>query len=192
MKKYNLIIFSVFFISCGVFRDKQENYQKITPENVNILNGNYLVFAKKKPNEKYPYFDNANEKFYRKYGRGVSDTLKFDSISGGNFRVSILNKKEINLEFIKNEKIIKNQKFTYKIKEDGFLYIKNRNTIIKGIPFLFGGVDVKKVRIALSENNDLLINDVFDSSGALLLIFGDAKVWENTNKYKRFKYKPNG
>ena len=43
----------------------------------------------------------------------------------------------------------------------------------------------KKIRIALNQNNELIINDVFDSTGAFLLIFGDAKVWESTNEYKR-------
>lgn len=186
MKKYNLILLFLFFVSCGPFRDKQENYQKITPTNVTNLNGNYSVFAME-PNKINPYYNNANEKFYRKYGRGVTDTIKFDSISGGNFKISILNEKEINFEFIKSNKTLRNQKFKYKIKDDGFLYIKNRNTIIAGIPFLFGGVDVKKVRISLSENNNLLLNDVFDSSGAALLIFGDAKVWESTNQYKRIQ-----
>ena len=172
-------------MSCGVFRDKHENYQRINAGNVAILNGNYSIFAFKEPDEKYPFYDNANEKFYRNYGRGVADTLKFDSLSSGNFKISVLNKDEINFKFIKNKKVVRNQTLKYKIKDDGFLYIKNRNTTIKGVPFLFGGVDVRKVRIALNPNKDLLINDVFDSSGAILLIFGDAKVWESSNTYKR-------
>ena len=172
-------------MSCGVFHDKHENYQRINAGNVDILNGNYSIFALKEPDEEYPFYDNANKKFYTKFGRGVSDTLKFDLMSGGNFKISILNKEEINFKFIKNKKVVRNQTLKYKIKDDGFLYIKNRNTIIRGIPFLFGGVDVRKVRISLCANNDLLINDIFDSAGAILLIFGDAKVWERSNTYKR-------
>jgi len=186
MKKYYLILFSILFLSCGSFKDKQENFQKINENNVTILNGNYSVFKKTKSNEYY-YFDNLNEKFYRKYGRGERDTINFDTISGGILKISILNNRELNLDFIKNDRIVKNQKLKYKFKNDGFLYIKNRNTLIGGIPYIFGGIDVRKVRIALNENNNLLLNDVFNSSGAFLLIFGDAKVWEETNIYKRLK-----
>ncbi|REG88753.1 hypothetical protein [Flavobacterium aquicola] len=186
MKKYYLILFSILFLSCGSFKDKQENFQKINENNVTILNGIYTVFAKNKSN-KYYYFDNLNEKFYRKYGRGERDTINFDTITGGSLKISILSERELNLDFIKNDKTLKSQRLKYKFKKDGFLYIKNRNTLISGIPFIFGGVDVRKVRIALNENNDLLLNDVFDSSGAFLLIFGDAKVWEETNVYKRIK-----
>ncbi|MBE0392210.1 hypothetical protein HNQ02_003153 [Flavobacterium sp. 7E] len=185
MKKYFIILISILFISCASFGDEKSKFQKINISNVTTLNGNYSVFAIKKSNKSYPYFDNANEKFYRKYGRDKSDTIKFDTINGGDFKILVKNEKEINLEFIANNKILKSQTLKYKIKDDGFLHIKNKNTLIWGIPYLFGGVDVRKVRIALSENNDLIINDVFDSSGAFLLIFGDAKVWERTNKYKR-------
>ena len=187
MKKYYFIFLSILFQSCGVFKDSQENYQRIDITNVNKLNGTFSVFANNKLKTEYPYFDNANEKFYRKYGRGEKDTISFDTISGGKFKVNIINNEKIEINFIRNEKIIKSQILKYKFKNDGFLYIKNRNTIIAGIPYIFGGVDVKKIRIALNQNNELIINDIFDSSGALLLIFGDAKVWEVTNSYKRIE-----
>ena len=187
MKNYYFLFLSFIIISCGVFRDKQENYQRIDSNNIVKLNGTYSIFASKNLNTENSYFSNANEKFYRKYGRGKTDTIKFDIISEANFKILIKNKNEIKLEFFKNNEIIKTQTLKYKFKEDGFLYVKNKNTLIWGIPFLFGGVDVKKVRIALTKNNNLLINNVYDSSGAYLLIFGDAKVWENTNEYQRVK-----
>ena len=185
MKKYCFIFLSILFLSCGVFKDRKENFQRIDITNVNMLNGTYSVFAYNKLKIEYPYFDNANEKFYRKYGRVEKDTISFDTISGGKFKLNIIDNEKLKIDFIKNEKVIKSQTLKYKFKNDGFLYVKNRNTIIAGIPYIFGGVDVKKVRIALNQNNELIINDVFDSSGALLLIFGDAKVWESTNEYKR-------
>lgn len=176
---------SILFFSCGVFEDRNGNFQKIDITNVNMLNGTYSVFANNKLKTEYPYFDNANEKFYRKYGRGEKDTISFDTISGGKFKLKIIDNKKLKIDFIKNEKVIKSQTLKYKFKNDGFLYVKNRNIIISGIPYIFGGVDVKKIRIALNQNNELIINDIFDSTGALLLIFGDAKVWESTNEYKR-------
>jgi hypothetical protein len=91
----------------------------------------------------------------------------------------------LQIDFLKKNDTVKSQTIKYKFKDDGFLHLKNRNTIISGIPYIFGGIDVKKVRIALNQNNDLILNDIFDSSGALLLIFGDAKVWEETNIYLR-------
>jgi hypothetical protein len=187
MKKYCFIFLSILFLSCGVFKDRKENFKKIDITNVNMLNGTYSVFANNKSKTKHPYFDNANEKFYRKYGRGEKDTINFDSISGGKFKLNVIDNEKLKIDFIKNEKIIKSQTLKYKFKNDGFVYLKNRNTLIAGIPYIFGGIDVKKIRIALNQNNELIINDIFDSSGALLLIFGDAKVWEHVNEYKRIE-----
>ena len=185
MKKYYPILLLILFLSCGVYRDKQENFTKINSENVTLLNGNYSVFAERKPNVKYPFQNYANEKFYRKYGREY-DTIKFDTISGGSFNISIANDKEINIKFIRDNQVLRKQTLKYKIKDDGFLHIKNRNTIFRGLPFIFGGIDVRKIRIALSENSELLINDVYSGYGAFLFI-GDAKSWEETNKYKLIK-----
>ncbi|MDO5969630.1 hypothetical protein Q4Q35_07410 [Flavivirga aquimarina] len=185
MKNTYLIFLSLLFFSCGVFKNNPENHVKINNANVNNLNGTYSIFAFDKLKTEYPYFDNANNKFYRKYGRGQSDTISFDTISGGKFKIKIIDDRKLQIDFIKKNNIVKSQTIRYKFKNDGFLYVKNRNTIIRGIPYVFGGVDVKKVRIALNQNNDLILNDIFDNSGALLLIFGDAKVWEETNIYLR-------
>jgi len=185
MKYLYLILLSSLFLSCGVFKNKPKNIVKVNSENANKLNGTYSVFAFDKLKSEYPYFDNANNKFYRKYGRGQRDTISFDTISGGRFKIKIIDNRKLQIDFIKKDDIVRSQTIEYKFKDDGFLYIKNRNTIIRGIPYIFGGVDVRKVRIALNQNNDLILNDIFDSSSALLLIFGDAKVWEETNIYLR-------
>lgn len=183
-----LVLFSILSVGCAGFKNIPSNYKHIDANNVKTINGEYSIFAKSKEiQQRDTCFDNANEKFYRKPGRGERDTVRFDSLNGGRFKINVVSKNEVTIEFFLQEKVIKSQTLHYKLKKDGFLYVKNRNTIITGIPFLFGGVDHRKVRIALSQNDDLIINDVFDSSGALLLIFGDRKVWENTNTYKRFK-----
>lgn len=187
IKKYLLIIALVSLAGCGSFKKVPARYIAITPDNIDNLTGNYSVFSATDTDNEFPYFNNANEKFYRKYGRGVSDTIKFDTLRGGNFRISIISNKRLSVEFSRNHKKLKSQTFEYKIKKDGLLYIKNRNTIIAGVPYLFGGVDVKKVRLALSTQSDLIINDVNHSSGALLFIFGDSKTWEYNNTYKRIK-----
>ena len=173
------------FLSCGTFKNKPENLVKINNQNANSLNGTYSIFAFDKLKTEYPYFDNANNKFYRKYGRGQRDTISFDTINGGKFKIKIINDNKLRIDFIKKNEIIKSQLIKYKFKKDGFLYLKNRNTIIGGIPYIFGGVDVKKVRIALNQNSDLILNDIFCSSGALFLVFGDVKVWEESNIYLR-------
>jgi hypothetical protein len=185
MKNLYLILLSSLFMSCGVFKNKPKNLVEINSDNASNLNGTYSVFAFDKLNTEYPYYHNANNKFYRKYGRGESDTISFDTISGGRFKIKIINDQKLQIDFLKKNDTVKSQTIKYKFKDDGFLHLKNRNTIISGIPYIFGGIDVKKVRIALNQNNDLILNDIFDSSGALLLIFGDAKVWEETNIYLR-------
>ena len=49
---------------------------------------------------------------------------------------------------------------------------------------LLGSIDIKKLRLTASENY-LVIEEVYHSSGATLLIFGDSKTWTYFNKYER-------
>ena len=85
MKYIYLLLLSSLFLSCGVFKNTPKNFVRIDNDNINKLNGTYSVFAVDTLKTEYPYFDNANNKFYRKYGRGQRDTISFDTISGGKF-----------------------------------------------------------------------------------------------------------
>jgi hypothetical protein len=85
------MLLSSLFMSCGVFKNKPKNLVEINSDNASNLNGTYSVFAFDKLNTEYPYYHNANNKFYRKYGRGESDTISFDTISGGRFKIKIIN-----------------------------------------------------------------------------------------------------
>ena len=188
MKTTIFIFLLLSMISCATF-EKTNN--KNVQLNIEKLNGKYSIFAMIQNNNKpyhynSYYFNNANENFYHKYGRGEWDTIKYDTLTGGEFSVKILDKKRIVLNFYRKSQIVKSLNLKYKLK-DNWLYLKNKNFLFAGIPYIYGGIDIKKVRIGVNNRNNLIINTVNNSSGALLFIIGDAKKWEYINEYKRIE-----
>ena len=133
----------------------------------------------------FPVFNNAFNKFYRGYGRGVSDTLKLDILNSYSIKLNLRSENKIQIVYLKNGEILKDFELECNLNADSYLYIENNNSKITGIPYLFGGVDIKKIRLTNDNLNNLIIEEVNHSSGGLLLFLGDSKTWNYRNYYKR-------
>ena len=59
-----------------------------------------------------------------------------------------------------------------KLTGNGFVKLNNRNFRLTGIPYVLGYFDYKKIEIGLTKENDLIINGVEKSEGALLFVLG--------------------
>ncbi|MGX7666736.1 hypothetical protein [Flavobacterium pedocola] len=195
-KKLCLLVISItsfFFIGCATkFHQSYKNPTKFDKQSISRINGEYSIYpidstGSFSDNEFNNEFNNAFIKFYRKYGRVVRDTLKLSKLHDYSLKLEIKNEAEIELKYLKNKNIIKQLKLPYEIKPDGYLYLENKNRLYQGIPYLFGGVDIKKIRLGMDPAENLIIEEVYHSSGALLFIFGDSKTWHNRNYYKKIK-----
>lgn len=188
VKLYTLFLLLIIFSGCSVTRERPEtlknsNNLNVLQNNVSAFNGTYSVFANDIVNDAKPYLNNANEKFYRKYGVNVEDTIRFDSNSGGSFKITMLDNQKFKIDFIKDSSILKSQILNYHLKNDGFLY--SSNNLIKGIPLLFGGVDAKIIKIGLNTKNDLIITDMKITTRSILIIFTNTSIREHVNNYSR-------
>lgn len=184
-----LFVILVFILqSCINFSESYTNLQLSADRNLYSINGQYKIKPLKSNSGDTIYldFNNAFEKFYRGKGRGSRDTLKIDDTDRYSFKISVYDRDRIEVIYFKDSIQFKNFYIRYKFKKDGFMYLKNKNTKIMGVPYLFGGIDIKKLRLSVIDNN-LLVEEVYHSSGAVLFIFGDSKTWETINQYERIK-----
>lgn len=181
-----LLILTLTIQSCATFPKSTANKQLLTENNLKRINGQYKVRAVKDSLLDNTYIDhhNAFEKFYRGKVRGSRDTMKFDNLDNYTFAIKLIENNQIEVDYLKDK--ISFRKFTLEcdFKEDGYLYLKNKNFKILGVPYLFGGIDIRKIRLCAVDNY-LIIEEVYHSSGATLLIFGDSKTWNYINKYER-------
>ena len=107
MKRIFLILISLLFFSCSAFKNNPNNLKKLNQESIKDLNGTYSIFAFDKLKTEYPYFNNVNNIFYRKYGRGQRDTIRFDTISGGKCKIKVINDKKLRIDFVKKTDKVK-------------------------------------------------------------------------------------
>lgn len=180
-----LIISSI--VSCANFPKAIVNPYIINEENINSVNGKYYFkelnrssltdstsfsYSKTDIGFTHTFFDEIDSRLFTK-------PIEIDSSESYSFELKVLNSKRIELNYLENEKTIRHHIIKYKIKDDGYLYIKNRNFKIKGIPYLFGEFNVKKNRITLNKENNLIFESSEFSSGgvALLMVYpvGKAK-----------------
>ena len=108
----------------------------------------------------YKTFDNAIN-----WRKSKDDTIKFNSVE-----VKVLGDKVIQFTFLntRNAKKIINAK--YKLKRNGFVTLKNRNFKLTGLPYVFGGYQINKVELGLTNQNQLILNGIQIDEGAILII----------------------
>ncbi|RQO32212.1 hypothetical protein DBR32_00945 [Taibaiella sp. KBW10] len=176
MKKCTLILIALLLLlgSCAPFGKKGQGHQAITANKVHLLNGSYAIKGLK--SEGVPlnsYY--ANEHFYRNFKRDASmmDTLKWDSVGLAYFTLNIIDQQTLSVSFYKGREEIRTQTLRYKLKDgDGFIYLKHKNVHIKGLPHIAGSIDIKKVRIGLNADNNLMINDTYYRTWVFMVLFG--------------------
>jgi hypothetical protein len=183
-----LLVFTFSVQSCATFQKSTVNQQKLTENHLKRINGLYKIRAESDSftvNSDVIYH-NAFEKFYRGKGRSSKDTTHIVDLDNYSFEIRLLGNKQIEITYLKDKVSFRKYTLKYKLKDDGYVYLKNKNFKMIGIPYLIGGIDIKKLRLT-SIDNYLLIEEVYHSSGATLLIFGDSKTWNYINRYERIE-----
>lgn len=186
---FKILFFSLIFssfISCATFPKNIENQYIINKENVFSLNGKYSLneiyrgsltdstsfsFSKSDLGFNHTFFDEIDSRISAK-------RIEIDSSKNYSFVLKVLNSKNIEIIYLENITTIRRQTIKYKLKGDGYLYLKNRNFKIKGIPYLIGSFDVKKIRLTLNKEKNLLLETSEFSSGgvALLMVYPVGKL----------------
>ena len=112
--------------------------------------------------------------------------LNIDTSKIYTFTLKILNTKKIEINYLKENNILGENSIKYKLKEDGYVYLKNKNFKIRGIPYLLGDFMIRRNRLTLNENNNLLFEtSEFNSGGLFLLMVYPYSKMKYEKIYKR-------
>lgn len=158
--KLSILISSSIFVSCANLRNYNES-DFVAIKDSKELEGNYENIPFNIQYRTYATFENVINWREKK-----SDTIKYSSVN-----LKILNTNSIQFKFTNktgNEKIVRAK---YKINKNGFLSLKNRNFKLTGLPYIFGGYEINKVELGLTNSNQLILNGAKIDDGAILIIF---------------------
>ena len=82
------------------------------------------------------------------------------------FEIKILNENTLNITY-ENSNLVTN--YNYKIEKNGFIRLTNKSKV-RGIPYLFGGIQMKKIELGRTKTEQLIINGVEIDESAILFI----------------------
>ena len=97
----------------------------------------------------------------------LSDEVPLDQVE---VAIEILSKEEIRFSYRIQSTLIKQDIFTFKLRENSMLYLENRKATSTGIPHFIDSIKIKKSRIGLSKDNDLCINHVQHKSNVAIIL----------------------
>ena len=190
----NLFYYLITFLllqGCASFDKDLTNPYPLNESNLSELDGVYDI--------KQIDYDTAFKKFDRQMWTGnnflpeidrklIKDTLHLDSLKNYKFGLKVLNKKRVRISYIENDTVFRERTLNAKLKKDGFLYLKNKNTGFLLVPYIAGAIDIKRTRLSKSENENLILDYSNHRSGAfLILAFLDGRTWKNRLEYKRIE-----
>jgi hypothetical protein len=199
MKK-NIQIFMALLVAITLFncasfskKDFKNDYTKINETNLASFNGKYTIFPLKKYGLQKEFSNTDTlSKYINSYNDITNENLKFDdtkSVLNEQYLIelSIVNNTILNIDLFKNNSSIKKQQINGRIKKDGMFYLDNKFLKCHGMPYLFGGCRNNKRRIAISKNNNLIVNEAVDNSGALLLFIWAGYSYNSAYEFTRIE-----
>ena len=160
--------------SCATFSSELQNGGNLNTTNINLINGKYEIVPIQIDTTKRRFISgrlnyNLIQEFERNPFSPVYVNYDEDSTKYV-VEFEIKNSKDIEIRFLNNDQVFNSKIITYKLKEDGFLYLKNENTKFWGIPYLFGAMDINKNRISVNKESNLILDVANFRGGAMLLI----------------------
>lgn len=186
LKTLCFTLFIAIFSSCS-FQRNLINPSRLSANTLTTLNGTYEIKNTNADSitKKYWMYNNFLTEIDRKI---LSDTLKIDSLKSYSFNLTILSPKSCKINYVENNKVIRERIIKTKLKRDGYLYLKNKNVALIFIPYLAGAIDIKKARFSKTQEGNLIFDVASHRSGAFLLImFLDGRTWKYRNEYKRIR-----
>ncbi len=184
MKKLSLMLLALVLTinSCASFSRKmvKNDLSVLKKENISMIDGEYEFNG-------YEHI-NASNKQSDKI-RNIASMLDFKNFNDcDKFIIKATNLKrkkyEIQFKFLKDDTL--KHTFSYKANlKNGLLLLDNYSSKCHGIPYLLGGCISFQSRIGLTKDNNFLIQDYYENSGAFLLIIGAGYAINYAEKYKK-------
>ncbi len=188
MKKYVVTsILSLILNSCATFSRKmiKDDLSVITKENVSVIDGEYEFKG-------YEHINSGSQKsdkttnFAGMMGLNNNKIADCDKVVIKSKALDKRKKYALEFKLLKNDSI--KYSFTYNgTLKNGLLTLGNYTSKCHGIPYLFGGCQSFQSRMGLTDQNNLLIQDYHDNSGAALFIMWAGYTINNAEKFKRIQ-----
>jgi len=174
MKKIIYLVFVVSLYNCGsIPKYRDHNLKPIT--DVKQIEGVYKNYT----NDSLKLHHlSLNGRF--NWRKKEVDTNQYSSV-----KIKILDDKRLKLDFQIENNNLKIKIIKYRLRNNGFIKLRNKNFRVSGIPYIFGEYAIKKFELGLSLDNNLILHGVDDEAGGLLIVLSANHEFKVNALYQR-------
>ncbi|WP_452601806.1 hypothetical protein [Pontimicrobium sp. MEBiC06410] len=189
------ILIMTIFTSCASFskREFSKDYSKLSEGNLSIISGKYKIYPSKRFGKNFKNVDKDSLKYTNIYREIVNEYWKEKNKSSNltynqnDYFVQLeLIKNNLSVKLFENNILIKEAQLAGKLRK-GMFYLDNKQLDCYGIPYIFGGCLNNKRRLAISNNNNLIVNEAVSNEGAFLLLMGSGHRYNSSFEFERIQ-----
>ena len=92
-------------------------------------------------------------------------------------KLKMINENRLHVEISELENILFSKNLRIKLKNDGFIYLKNKRLMVYGLLLIFGGWNFQKSRLSLDSNNNLKVHSNYFFCNGVLILMSDWKTF---------------
>lgn len=172
MSKLLFILTTLFLTSCASLEKNKFSKNNFSEKDKSIINGTYKNIPDTGGNGFYvrnlvDVFDRNRNMFQFNNKKYENENLKF--------KLYLISSKKINVKIFDENTLLFDKNLKINIKDDGFIYLKEKRFMLDGIPFLIGGWNIQKSRFAIDKDNNLYVQSNYFFLNGILVIFSDWK-----------------
>lgn len=179
--RWAICLTSLFMVGCGSISDYQGAYGSVialNASNVEKLNGTYTNFPVTQDSS-LSYQSLSHNLNWRENKKG-QDTLQISEV-----KIQIMDEEYLDLSYLDKQKVVYTKRIKYRLQKNGFVFLKNKNLRVIGIPYILGEYDVNKFELGLNANEDLIINGFTREGGGVLIVLSSGWGYAVNQKYLR-------
>ncbi len=184
-----ILIFLAILIglqSCAPFKKGLSNDFPLQTNNLNLLDGKYEIISQEKAK------DSTTPQYYRcgnlleEIDRKEELIWRNKDLSENIIEIKTIGNTVLEINFLKNDQVLKRKRIKTELTSDGYLYLENDNVENRGVPFVFGGIGIKRIRFTLTKEKNLVVDvSHFEGGAALFFILLDWDLDQYRYTYKR-------
>lgn len=172
----------LFFTSCASLEKNEYSKNNIFEEDKSIINGTYKNIPNTGGNGFY--VRDLVDVFERNRNMFKFNDKKYEN-KNLKFKLNLISSKKINVKILHENTLLFDKNLKIKIKNDGFIYLKEKRFMLDGIPFLLGGWNIQKSRFAIDKDNNLFVQSNYFFLNGILVVFSDWKTIKYEMTFKK-------
>jgi len=171
-KIFFYLSFILIMTGCAGFKNVENYNTHLNKNNLNSINGDYDNYP---VDGKLGYIDGLVDVFDRNTNMFIFKN-KYDT-RAVNLKLKIINEKKLNVKIYQKDKVLFDKDLRVKLKDDGFLYLKQKRFMLEGIPLVLGGWNFQKSCLTVDENNHLQIQTNYFFCNGVFIFISDWKTF---------------